>query len=94
MGSTDGFGVAGQVQGHLTAIADAMSGLCDMDMTGLADGELTDTMRRLETSLRQASAVGHKLIVETVERSLPGKLGHKTVKNHHNSVLRNTPAHA
>ncbi|MFD4180869.1 DUF222 domain-containing protein [Rhodococcus sp. NPDC058514] len=94
MSSTDGFGVAGQVQGHLAAIADAVEGLCDADLTGLADADLTDTMRRLETSLRQASAVGHKLIVETVERSLPGKLGHKTVNKLLIGVLRISAADA
>ncbi|MFD4181469.1 DUF222 domain-containing protein [Rhodococcus sp. NPDC058514] len=65
-----------------------------MDMTGLADGELTDTLQRLERSIRKASAVGHKLIVETAERSLPGKLGHKTVNKLLIGVLRISAADA
>ncbi|PTR45273.1 hypothetical protein C8K38_102413, partial [Rhodococcus sp. OK611] len=77
MSSIDKVGASGQVQEHLSTIADAIEGLCDSDLTGLSDAELTDTMRRLEKTLRRASAVGHNLIVETAERSLPGKLGHK-----------------
>ncbi|MFC7449843.1 HNH endonuclease signature motif containing protein [Rhodococcus daqingensis] len=94
MSSIDGGGVAGQVEARLTAIADAVAGLCDADLTGLADAELTDTMARLEKSLRQAAAVGHKLIVEAVERSLPGKLGHRSVNKLLVGVLRISAADA
>ncbi|SEK24876.1 HNH endonuclease signature motif containing protein [Rhodococcus maanshanensis] len=88
MSSIDGIGVSDQVHVHLSAIADAVDGLCATDLTGLPDGELTVTMRRLERSLRRASTVGHNLIVETAERSLPGKLGHKTVNKMLVEVLR------
>ncbi|WP_051636846.1 HNH endonuclease signature motif containing protein [Rhodococcus sp. UNC363MFTsu5.1] len=94
MSSTDGVGAAGQVRGYLSAIADAVDGLCESDLGGLPDGELTDTMRRLEKSLRRASAVGHNLIVETIERSLPGTLGHKTVNKLLVEVLRISAADA
>ncbi|AQA20850.1 hypothetical protein BTZ20_2127 [Rhodococcus sp. MTM3W5.2] len=82
------------MQEHLSTIADAVEGLCDSDLTGLSDDELTDTMRRLEKTLRRASAVGHNLIVESVERSLPGKLGHKSVNKLLIAVLRISAADA
>ncbi|MFI6431289.1 HNH endonuclease signature motif containing protein [Rhodococcus oryzae] len=94
MSSIDGVGATGQVQEHLSTIADAVEGLCDSDLTGLSDAELTDTMRRLERSLRRTSAVGHNLIVETTERSLPGKLGHKSVNKLLIAVLRISAADA
>ncbi|MBP1162561.1 HNH endonuclease signature motif containing protein [Rhodococcus sp. PvR099] len=94
MSSIDKVGASGQVQEHLSTIADAIEGLCDSDLTGLSDAELTDTMRRLEKTLRRASAVGHNLIVETAERSLPGKLGHKTFNKLLIGVLRISAADA
>nr|WP_246044990.1 HNH endonuclease signature motif containing protein [Rhodococcus oryzae] len=94
MSSIDRIGATGQMQGHLSAIADAVEGLCDSDLTGLSDDELTDTMRRLEKTLRRASVVGHNLIVETVERSLPGKLGHKSLNKLLIGVLRISAADA
>ncbi|MBP1158802.1 HNH endonuclease signature motif containing protein [Rhodococcus sp. PvR099] len=94
MRSIDGIGVSEQVHGHLSALAAAVDGLTECDLTGLPDGELTSVMQQVEMSLRRADAVGHRLIVETAERSLPGKLGHKTLNKLLIGVLRISAADA
>ncbi|MGW6379093.1 DUF222 domain-containing protein [Rhodococcus sp. NPDC055112] len=94
MGSIDGVGVAGRVQEHLSALVAAVDGLCECDLTGLPDGELTSVMQQAERSLRRAGAVGHRLVVEAVERSLPSKLGHKSVNKLLVEVLRISAADA
>ncbi|WP_072750259.1 HNH endonuclease signature motif containing protein [Rhodococcus maanshanensis] len=94
MSSTSGVGASGRVSDQLAGLADVVDELCDADLTSLADRELIDALARLEKSLRRASAVGHNLIVEAVERSLPGKLGHKTVNKLLVGVLRISAADA
>ncbi|TJZ79583.1 DUF222 domain-containing protein [Rhodococcus oryzae] len=94
MSSIDGVGAGEQVQEHLSALAAAIDGLTACDLTGLSDGELTSVMQQVEKSLRRAGAVGHRLIVETAERSLPGKLGHKSVNKLLIAVLRISAADA
>ncbi|MFI6429124.1 DUF222 domain-containing protein [Rhodococcus oryzae] len=94
MSSINGIGAAGQVREHLSALAAAIDGLTECDLTGLPDGELTAVMQQVEKSLRRTGAVGHRLIVETVERSLPGELGHKSVNKLLIGVLRISAADA
>ncbi|MFC7447314.1 HNH endonuclease signature motif containing protein [Rhodococcus daqingensis] len=94
MSTISGVGVSEQVRGHLYALAGAVEGLCECDLTGLPDSELTTVMQQAEKSLRQASVVGHKLIVEAVERSLPGTLGHRSVNKLLVGVLRISAADA
>ncbi|AQA23485.1 hypothetical protein BTZ20_2987 [Rhodococcus sp. MTM3W5.2] len=82
------------MQGHLSALTAAIDGLTECDLTRLQDGELTSVMQRVEKSLRRADAVGHRLIVETAERSLPSELGHKSVNKLLIAVLRISAADA
>ncbi|MFG1781573.1 DUF222 domain-containing protein [Rhodococcus oryzae] len=94
MGSINGVGAAEQVREHLSALAAAIDGLTECDLTGLQDSELTSVMQQVEKALRRAGAVGHRLIVETAERSLPSKLGHKSVNKLLIGVLRISAADA
>ncbi|MFC4604639.1 DUF222 domain-containing protein [Rhodococcus kronopolitis] len=88
MHSNIGDGGPGQVQHHLTELDDAVVGLLDATLTSLPDAEVTDTMRRLELALRRAAAIGHRLVVESVERGLPGRNGCSSVNNYLIQTLR------
>lgn len=61
-----------QVELHLAALDAAVEGLLTESLTGLSEADVVETLQRMEASLRKASAVGHRLVVESVERSIPG----------------------
>ncbi|TJZ81269.1 DUF222 domain-containing protein [Rhodococcus oryzae] len=94
MSSNDVVGVSEQVHGHLSALAAAIDGLTECDLTGLPGGELTSVMQQVEISLRRAGTVGHRLIVETTERSPPTELGHTSLNKFLIAVLRISAADA
>ena len=73
---------------HLTALAAAVTGLLDVDLTGVSDSDVMLTMQQLETSLRRAGAVSQRLIVESVEHSLPATLGYNSPNKLLVDVLR------
>ncbi|MEV6773710.1 DUF222 domain-containing protein [Nocardia sp. NPDC051030] len=56
-------------------LAAAVKTLLDTTLTGLPEAEVTELLREIETSTRQLAAVGHRLLIEAVERSLPQRLG-------------------
>ncbi|WP_246098322.1 DUF222 domain-containing protein, partial [Rhodococcus spelaei] len=82
------FGEVGQVDEHLTALDAAVDGLLDDGLSALSDADIVETLQRLETSLRKAAAVGTRLIVESVERSLPDKHDCSTINNFLIATLR------
>lgn len=63
-----------QVQHHLVALDAAVAGLLAAGLTGLSDDAVVEALQRVEVSLRKAAAVGNQLVVEAVERSIPGNL--------------------
>ncbi|MFZ2174519.1 MAG: DUF222 domain-containing protein [Rhodococcus sp. (in: high G+C Gram-positive bacteria)] len=69
-------GGSGRVQEHLTMLTAAVDGLLDADLTALADTDVLDCLREFEQSMRRAQSVSHRLLVQTVERSLPAALGY------------------
>ncbi|MFE5702617.1 DUF222 domain-containing protein [Rhodococcus koreensis] len=71
------WGVGGE---HLSMLAAAVDGLLDAGLTELSDGEVVEVMRGVEQSLRRTEAVSHRLVVETVERSVPASLGYTSPK--------------
>ncbi|MFZ2173334.1 MAG: DUF222 domain-containing protein [Rhodococcus sp. (in: high G+C Gram-positive bacteria)] len=73
---------------HLPMLAAAVEGLLHADLTGLSGVEVIDSLRALEHSLRRVTAFSHRLIVETVERSLPGSLGYNSPNTLLIEVLR------
>ena len=87
MSSTWGL-AADQVTEHLTALAAAVTGLLDADLTGVSDSDVMLMMQQLEKSLRRAGAVSQRLIVESVERSLPAALGYNSPNKLPVDVLR------
>ncbi|SEE07774.1 HNH endonuclease [Rhodococcus jostii] len=79
---------------HLSMLAAAVDGLLDSSVTELPDSEVVDVLRGLEQSLRRAEAVSHRLVVESVERSLPASLGYNSPKKMLIEVLRISGADA
>ena len=57
MSSINGIGATRQAQEHLSALAAAIDGLTECDLTGLPDSELTAVMQQVAKSLRRAAAV-------------------------------------
>ena len=70
-----------RVEHHLAALDAAVEGLLAEPLTGLSDAEIVEALQRMEISLRKASAVGHRLVVESVERSIPGNLACRSVND-------------
>ncbi|WP_370180540.1 DUF222 domain-containing protein [Rhodococcus wratislaviensis] len=93
MSSTGGL-AAGQVMEHLTALDAAVSGLLDADLSGVSDSDVVLIMQQLEKSLRRAGSVSLRLIVESVERSLPATLGYNSPNKLLIAVLRVSAADA
>ncbi|NLE82566.1 MAG: DUF222 domain-containing protein [Rhodococcus sp.] len=62
----------------LDALDRAAGNLLDGNLTPLTDHEVVDTIRRLEEALRRLDAVSDRLVVETVERSIPARLGYNS----------------
>ena len=75
-------------------LAAAVDGLLDTGLTELSDGEVVEVMRGVERSLRRADALSHRLLVETVERSVPASLGYNSPKKMLIDVLRVSAADA
>ncbi|WP_253037032.1 DUF222 domain-containing protein [Rhodococcus spelaei] len=88
MHSIAGVGEVGQVATHLTALSAAVDGLLTDELSGLTDAEVVETLQRLEASLRKAAAVGTRLVVEAVERSLPGSLDCSSISTFLIATLR------
>ncbi|SEE49992.1 HNH endonuclease [Rhodococcus jostii] len=93
MSSTGGLALD-QVAEHLTALAAAGTGLLDADLSGVPDSDVVLTMQQLEKTLRRVGAVSQRLIVESVERSLPAKLGYNSPNKLLIDVLRVSAADA
>lgn len=94
MFSNTAVGGSERVAHHLSALDAAVEGLLTESLTGLSDAEVVESLRRMETSLRKASAVGHRLIVESVERSIPGNLACRSINDFLVKTLRISGADA
>ncbi|MGW4481037.1 DUF222 domain-containing protein [Rhodococcus triatomae] len=94
MFSNSGVGEVGQVERHLAALDAAVDGLLTEPLTSLSEAEIVEALQRMEISLRKASAVGHRLVVESVERSIPGNLACRSVNDFLVSTLRISAADA
>ncbi|MGW5071649.1 DUF222 domain-containing protein [Rhodococcus sp. NPDC004095] len=92
--SSDGSGGCGQVEHHLAALDAAVEGLLMESLSGLSEADVVESLQRMEASLRKASAVGHRLIVEAVERSIPGNLACRSINDFLISTLRISGADA
>lgn len=88
MDSSNEFGEVGTVSEHLTALDAAVAGLLDDQLSQLSDADVAATLQQIETSLRKASTLGHRLVVESVERGLPGKYDCKSINNFLIKTLR------
>ncbi|MFC7448475.1 HNH endonuclease signature motif containing protein [Rhodococcus daqingensis] len=86
--SNGGLGGCGQVERHLAALDAAVEGLLTDPLSGLSEADVVKTLQRVETSLRKASGVGHRLIVESVERSIPGNLACRSINDFLVTTLR------
>lgn len=75
-------------------LAAAVDGLLESGLSGLSDGDVVEMMRGLERSLRRAEAVSHRLVVESVERSIPSSLGCNSPRKLLIDVLRISGADA
>ncbi|GAA4480255.1 hypothetical protein GCM10023094_26480 [Rhodococcus olei] len=83
-----------RVKHHLAALHDAVEGPLDAPLTGLPDDDVIDVLRRLETTLRRTAAVGHRLVVEVMERSIPGNLDCRSITDFLTQTLRISGADA
>ncbi|WP_072813667.1 HNH endonuclease signature motif containing protein [Rhodococcus zopfii] len=63
------------IEARLTALDTAVDGLLGDNLSGLSNDDIVEVLQRMETSLRKAAAVGHRLVVETTERMIPAHLG-------------------
>ncbi|MCK8673553.1 HNH endonuclease [Rhodococcus sp. HM1] len=87
--------VEGEVVGtRLAALDAAVDGLLEDDLTGLPNDDLVEFFQRFETVLRRATAVGHRAIVEAVERRVPEDLGCRSVNDFLVGTLRISGADA
>ena len=82
------------VEARLTALDTAVTALLDDDLTGLSNDDIVEVLQRMETSLRKASAAGHRLIVETTERRIPEHLGCRSITDFLIGTLRISGADA
>ena len=79
---------------HLLNVAAAVDELLDAGLAELSDSELVEVMRGMEQCLRRAESVSHRLVVESVERSVPASLGYTSPKKLLIDVLRISGADA
>ncbi|MGV9745949.1 DUF222 domain-containing protein [Rhodococcus zopfii] len=63
------------IEARLTALDTAVDGLLGDDLSGLSNDDIVEVLQRMETALRTVTAVGHRIIVESTERMIPGHLG-------------------
>ncbi|MFZ2528817.1 MAG: DUF222 domain-containing protein [Rhodococcus sp. (in: high G+C Gram-positive bacteria)] len=82
------------IEARLTALDEAVDGLLGDALSGLSDDDIVEVLHRLETSLRTATAVGHRLVVETTERMIPGHLGCRSINDFLIGTLRISGADA
>ncbi|MDV7241447.1 DUF222 domain-containing protein [Rhodococcus oxybenzonivorans] len=73
---------------QLSTLSASIDALLGSDLTALRDADVLEAMRRLEQSLRRADAVSHRLVVESVERSIPAALGYNSPNKLLVDVLR------
>lgn len=73
---------------QLSTLSASIDVLLESDLTALRDSDVLEAMRRLERSLRRADAVSHRLVVESVERSIPAELGYNSPNKLLVDVLR------
>ncbi|MGN5237749.1 DUF222 domain-containing protein [Rhodococcus sp. SJ-3] len=92
--SNDGVDGLGRVGNHLVALDAAIEGLLTEPLTGLSESDVVEALQRMEVSLRKAAAVGHRLIVESVERSIPAHLACRSINDFLVSTLRISGADA
>ncbi|MGW4479593.1 HNH endonuclease signature motif containing protein [Rhodococcus triatomae] len=79
MSSNDATRDSHQVEQHLVTLDAAVERLLEAGLATLSDDAVVDTLQRLEVSLRKAAAVGNRLVIEAVERSIPGNLACRSV---------------
>lgn len=94
MSSTGVVGGHGRVLEHLATLDAAVEGLLGAELTGLSDDAVVEALQRFETSMRKASAVGNRLVIEAAERSLPGRLGCRSLTAFLTQALRISGADA
>lgn len=94
MHSNAAVGDASQVDNHLVALDAAVEGLLTGSLSGLSDDDVIEALQRMETSLRKASVAGHRLVVESVERSIPGTLACRSINDLLITTLRISAADA
>ena len=82
------------VEARLTALDTAVDGLLGDDLTGLSRDDLVEFFQRFETVLRKAAAVGHRAIVDAVERRVPEDLGCRSINDFLIGTLRISGADA
>ncbi|MBH0121905.1 DUF222 domain-containing protein [Rhodococcus sp. CX] len=82
------------VEARLSALDAAVDGLLGDDLSGLSNDDIVGVLQRLEVTLRKASAVGHRLVVEATERIIPGHLGCRSVNDLLVGTLRISAADA
>lgn len=92
--SNDGVDTLGRVGNHLAALDAAVEGLLAEPLTGLPEADVVEALQRMEISLRKAAAVGHRLVVESVERSIPAHLACRSINDFLVSTLRISGADA
>ncbi|MEV0295981.1 DUF222 domain-containing protein [Nocardia sp. NPDC050710] len=68
--------------------------LHETPLTGLTDDEIVHALREVEQATRTLAAIGHRLIVEASDRSLPSHTGTGTVKKFLMQTLRLSNADA
>ena len=94
MRSSSGNADASQVDNHLTALDAAVEGLLTGSLSGLSDDDVIEALQRMETALRKASVAGQRLVVESVERSIPGTLACRSINDFLITTLRISAADA
>ncbi|WP_157123909.1 DUF222 domain-containing protein, partial [Nocardia mexicana] len=72
----------------------AVAALLELPLTPLSDDEVVGVMREVERSVRVLTAVRHRLLVESSERSLPARFGSKSLKKFLMETLRLASADA
>ncbi|MFD4293162.1 DUF222 domain-containing protein [Rhodococcus sp. NPDC058532] len=69
-----------QVGAHLSALDAAVEALFGEGLAGLSNDEVVEVLQRVEGSARGLTAVGQRVLVEAVERALPGDVDLKPVE--------------
>ncbi|MFD4369099.1 DUF222 domain-containing protein [Rhodococcus sp. NPDC058521] len=67
-----------EFEASMEALEGAAAVLVHDSLTHLSDDEVVEFIRQLETTVRTLGAVSDRLIVEAMERSIPGRLGYNS----------------